>query len=398
MPTFEYTAKDASGQTRTGTMQADSEAAVVHSLDQRELYPVRIATVRPTPKGFSFARRVRLRHLSAAYGQLADLLAAGVPMLRALDILAHTSVNATLARTFAAVREEVSAGATLADALAKYPEVFSQLHVAMVRAGEHAGFLEEVLTNLAGFLERQDELRSKVTGAMIYPALLVTIALVVVNVLLVVIVPKFQGFLGDVSLPWVSRAVFAASGMVRHHPLLLVGTVALAAVLVWSWVRSEAGRRLWGRLKLRIPLAGHAMRMVAITRFCRVLGTMLANGVNILQALEISKDATGNAVMAESIQEAVENVRAGEPLAEPLRRSGLFPAEIIEMIAVAEESNQLEKVLVQTADTVERRTNRQVDAAVRLVEPLLLMVMAALVGSIAVGIMYPILTLVRTLQ
>ena len=398
MPTFEYTAKDTSGQTRTGVMQADSEAAVVHSLDQRDLYPVRIAAVSPAPKGPALVRRVRLRHLSAAYGQLADMLAAGVPMLRALDILAHTTVNATLARTFAAVREEVSAGETLADAMAKYPEVFAQLHVAMVRAGEHAGFLEDVLTNLAGFLERQDELRSKVAGAMIYPALLVTIALVVVNVLLVVIVPKFQGFLGDVQLPWISRAVFTASGVVRHHPLLLVGTVGLAALLAWSWVRSEAGRSLWNRLKLRIPLAGHAIRMVAITRFCRVLGTMLANGVNILQALEISKDATGNALMAESIQEAAENVRAGEPLAEPLRRSGLFPAEIIEMIAVAEESNQLEKVLLQTADAVERRTNRRVDAAVRLVEPLLLMVMAALVGSIAVGILYPILTLVRALQ
>jgi len=397
VPTFEYIARDSAGAQRTGVIEADSEAAVLRTLDQRALFPVRIAARVPAGAG-GRGRRVKLRHLSVAYGQLSDLLAAGVPMLRALDILSRTTVNPALGRIVAAVREDIAAGETLADAMGKHPAAFADLHVAMVRAGEHAGFLEEVLMNLSGFLDRQDDLRSKVRGAMIYPMLLAVFAVIVVTVMLVFLVPRFKTFFVEVRLPLPSRILFALSDAVRGQALALAGMLALAVLLVWSFLRSQTGRRLWANWQLKIPLAGKAIRMVAITRFCRVLGTMLANGVTILQALEIAKDAAGNALLAGAIAEATENVRAGEPLADPLARSGLFPDEVTEMIAVGEESNQLEKVLVQTADAVERRTNRQVDAAVRLIEPLLLMMMAMVIGFIATGLLYPIFTMAQTMR
>jgi len=404
MPSFTYTAKDTTGRTLSGVMQADSEAAVVRTLDQRSLFPVAVAPEQA--EGDTALGRlrsmtgagVRLRHLSAAYGQLSDLLSAGVPMLRALDILSKTSTSPPLAAAFRDVQDGVAEGATLADAMAARSEIFGELDVAMVRAGERAGFLEDVLTNLAAFLERQDDLRAKVQGAMIYPIILASFAAVAVTALLVWLVPKFEQFLSKMPLPLPSKVLFAASGALRGYWPVLLGVAAVVVGGAVGWARSEMGKRVWNRLKLRIPLAGRAIRMVAITRFCRVFGTMLANGINILEALAISKDATGNALMRGAIEEAAENVRAGESLAEPLRRSGFFPTEIIEMILVAEESNQLEKVLLQIADTVERRTNRQVDAAVRMIEPLLLLLMAGVIGFIAVGLLYPIFTMARNIH
>ena len=398
MPTFDYIAKDPSGAERSGVMQADSEAAVVHTLGQRALFPVTISPRTAAAGRGGMGKRVKLRELSVAYGQLADLLRAGVPMLRALEILSRATVNARLVQLIDQVREDVASGQTLADALGAHRKVFSDLHVAMVRAGEHAGFLEDVLTNLGGFLERQDELRSKVRGALVYPVLLAVLGAVAVTVILLFLVPQFQQFLADVPLPLPSKMLFGLSNSLRTHGLLIVGAAVLIALPIGGYVRSEAGRRVWAAWQLRIPLAGKAVRMVAITRFCRVLGTMLANGVPIIQALGISKDATGNALLAEAIEQAAENVRAGEPLAEPLQRSGLFPIEIVEMIAVGEESNQMENVLLHVADAVERRTNRQVDTAVRLIEPLMLMFMAGAIGFIAIGLLYPIFTMARTMR
>ena len=402
MPSFQYIAKDASGKECVGVVQADSEAAVTRSLAQRSLFPVRITAQSATPRGaaaaLSFGSRVRLRDLGAAYSQLADLLRAGVPMLRSLEILARSAANPQLGRLLSEVKEDVSAGEALADALAKHPKVFIDLHAAMVRAGETGGFLEDVLANLANFIERQDDLRGKVRGAMIYPCVLASLSVVAVLVVLLKFVPMFKGYLDVKNLPMVSQVLFAISDALRFnaHWVLLAAVAVVAPVLFW--LRGQAGRRTWNHWKLRIPVIGKAIRMVAITRFCRVFGTLLKNGIPIIHALQVSKDATGNAVMSEAIDQAAENVRGGEPLAEPLQRSGLFPPEIVEMIAVGEESNQLEKVLLETADVVERRTSRQVDAAVRLVEPLLLMFMAGAIGFIALGLLYPIFSMAQTMR
>ena len=397
MATYEYIAKTAGGEQVGGVMQADSEAAVVRTLDERELFPVRVMLHGPRA-GAVRGRRVRARDIGVMYGQLGDLLRAGVPMLRALDILARTGANKRLSAVVVKVRDDVAAGRSLADAMAARPEAFLSLHAAMVRAGERGGFLEDVLTNLAEFLDRQDDLRSKVRGAMIYPAVLTGIGLAAMVFVLTALVPQFESVFGNMPLPAPTQVLFAVSRLLTEHWAVMLGVVVLVVVGCAALVRSEIGRELWERWRLRLPLLGKLARTVAITRFCRILGTMLANGVPILQSLAISKDAAGSKVLADSIEGATESVRAGEPLAQPLGDSGLFPVEIVEMIAVAEESNQLEKVLIQIADTVERRTNRQVDQTVRLIEPLILVVIAAGIGFIALGLLYPIFSMARTLE
>lgn len=396
MATFQYQARTASGEQVTGVIQADSEVAVARTLDERKLFPIRVSEERAARR--PGAGRIRMRDIGVMYGQLADLLRAGVPLLRALETIARAGVNARLSAVLLHIRDDISAGRALADAMAEQPGVFPPLHAAMVRAGEKAGFLEDVLSNISTFIERVDELRSKIRGAMIYPAVLTVLGVTVTIGMLVWFVPRFEPIFGGRELPWPTRLMFGLSdALVQYWPVLL-GAGALLLAAAWSFVRSQSGRRLWEHWRLRIPILGRVVRTISVTRFCRILGTMLANGVPILQALAISKDATGSVILSDSIEQAAEAVRGGENLTQPLRAGGLFPVQILEMIAVAEESNQLERVLVQIADTVERRTDRQVDQAVHLIEPLILVLMAVTVGLLAVGLLYPILTMAQTLR
>ena len=391
MPTYQYIAKTPAGEEVSGLMQGDSEAAVVRTLDDREMFPV---SVRPhADRKAARGGRVRIRDLSVMYGQLSDLLRAGVPMLRALDTLSKALQNGRLCQILVTVREDVAAGETFAASLANHPETFKSLHSAMVRAGEQAGFLEDVLANLSQFLDRQDDLRNKVRGSLVYPAVLTVLGTVAVLVMLTVFVPKFEKFFAGLDQPLPTEMLFAASNVLLNHWAMLAAGVFLAVVAVVGVLQSTGGRQAWERWQLKLPILGKLVRTVCISRFCRIFGTMLHNGVPILQALDISKDAAGNAVLADTIATAAKNVEAGETLSGPLQAGGLFPPEILEMIAVAEESNQLDKVLVQIADTVDRRTSRQLDQAVRLVEPLILVVIAGVIGFIAVGLLYPIFTM-----
>jgi general secretion pathway protein F len=394
MATYQYSARTTAGEVVSGVIQADSEAAVVRSLDERRLFPVRVDEQRVTRR----QRRVRLREVGVMYGQLADLLRAGVPMLRALETIARAGVNERMAKSLLRLRDGVSAGKALADAMAEQPEVYADLHAAMVRAGERAGFLEDVLSNLSTFLERVDELRGRIRGAMIYPLMLIGLSVTVISALLIWFVPRFKPIFEGRALPLPTRVMFGLSDVLVEQWPLVVGVGGVAAAGIWMLLQSLWGQRLWERWRLKIPLLGKVVRTISITRFCRILGTMLANGVPILQSLAISKDATGSVILADHIERAAESVRAGETLSEPLRVCGLFPAEILEMVAVAEESNQLDRVLVEIADTVERRTDRAVDQAVRLIEPLILVLMAVTIGLVALGLLYPILTMAQSIR
>jgi len=395
---FEYVAKTVAGEQVAGHIQAESHAAVVRALDQRRLFPVTVTEEREEGSGVLGGRRIGAKALSVLYGQLSDLLAAGVPAMRALETLGRATVNKRLAWLIRNVLEGVAAGQSLADAFAERPDVFKPLHVAMIRAGEQGGFIEEVLANLSSFLERQDELRNKVLGAMVYPVLVLTVGIAVATGLMVFLVPQFKTFFEGMDVPWPTRLLFGVSDVVVHVWPLALLLVVIGAAGAWALVRSDRGRRLYDGWRLRAPVLGRILRLVAITRFCRILGLMLAGGVPLLEALGIAKDATGSMLLSESIGEAAENVRAGETLAEPLGVSGFFPPEVLEMIAVAEESNQLEKTLLQIADTVERRTNRQVDLGVRLIEPMILIMLAAGIGIFAVALVYPIFSMAGSIQ
>ena len=318
-------------------------------------------------------------------------------MLRSLDSLIRSTVNPKLTAVLKDVRAAVADGKSLTESLREFPTVFPPLHLAMVQAGERAAFLEQVLRSLAEFLERLDDLRSKVIGSMIYPALLAAFGSAVMVGALLFFVPKFEPLLAGVQKPLPTEIIFGMSKAVREYWYLLLLGLGVAGGALWSARASESNRRILERWRLSIPVAGTALRMLAITRFCRILGTMLANGVPLLQALKISKDATGSNLLADHIAKATESVREGKTLSGPLAEGKLFPDQVLAMITVAEESNKLDKVLIQIADTVERRTNRQVDTAVRLLEPLILCVVAAGIGFLALGLLLPIFTLASSL-
>jgi general secretion pathway protein F/type IV pilus assembly protein PilC len=397
MAAFQYVARSLDGSRTQGVLQADSAQEAARLLDEKKLLPIRIDEVRQR-RSWRRGGRVSASEQSSWYSQMSDLLGAGVPLLRSLDTVLRARTAGPMTEAIRAIRQDVASGEALAEAMAKQPRLFDPLHIAMVRAGERGAFLQDVLSNLAVFLERQAELRAKLRGALIYPALLVAVGVSVIVLALVVMVPKFKPMFAGVPLPLPTVVLFAVSGLLEHWwPVLLAG-LALGGWWLGWFLKVRLGKLAWERFLLRLPVIGRTLRLVAVTRFCRILGTMLGNGVPLLTALSISKDATGNAVLGQSVEEAAQNVRSGEPLASPLRRAGLFPPEVIEMIAVAEESNQLEKVLTQIADTLERRTNRAVDQAVRLIEPVVLMIMAGAIGFVAVGLLYPVFTMARSLR
>lgn len=397
MAQFQYIARTSAGAKVTGMLEAATEAAAVRALDEKSLYPVRV-TEQAEKKSEKRGQAIRVREQSAIYEQLSDLLRAGVPLLRALDTLSRTNANQRVVAVVKQIHDDVASGKALEEAMSNQPAVFSTLQTAMVRAGERGGFLEAVLADLGVYLERQDELRGKVRGAMIYPILLIMIGVAVVTGCLLWMVPKFKPIFKGISLPLPSQILFTASDLVAvYWPMTLMGSV-LGLITLVLFFKTPTGKKTFQWLQLHTPLVGHAIRMVSITRFCRVLGTMLAAGVPLLQALAISRDAAGLPSLAASIDTAIESVRGGQGLTSPLRQSNLFPPQLLEMIAVAEESNQLEKVLLKISDTIEKRTNQQVDAAVRLLEPVILVLLAGVILFVALGLLYPIFTMARTIR
>jgi len=394
MPKFRYTALNADGRQVSGQLEAEGEAAAVRILGERQLFPVNIASADASQ---SKRRRVSSRDIGMMYGQLADLIGSGVPMLRALDSLIRSTVHSQLKAILKEVRTAVADGQTLTDALRKFPEVFPPLHTSMVQAGERASFLEDVLRSLSEFLERLDELRAKVLGAMIYPALLSALGATVMAGALIFFVPKFEPLLAGAQKPLPTVLLFGASTILRSYWYIVALVLAGLVGGLISAMSKESSRRTLEIWQHRVPVVGSALKMLAITRFCRILGTMLANGVPMLGALKIAKDATGSRLLGEKIAIAAESIRDGKSLSGPLSQGGLFPDQIMAMITVAEESNKLDKVLLQIANTVERRTNQQVDQSVRLIEPVILCLVAAGIGFLALGLLLPIFTLAGSL-
>ena len=394
MPKFRYIALNADGRQVSGQLEAEGEAAAVRMLSERQLFPVNIASADASR---SKRRRVSSRDIGMMYGQLADLIGSGVPMLRALDSLIRSTVHSQLKAILKEVRTAVADGQTLTDALRKFPEVFPPLHTSMVQAGERASFLEDVLRRLSEFLERLDELRAKVLGAMIYPALLSALGATVMAGALIFFVPKFEPLLAGAQKPLPTVLLFGASTILRSYWYIVALVLAGLVGGLISAMSKESSRRTLEIWQHRVPVVGSALKMLAITRFCRILGTMLANGVPMLGALKIAKDATGSRLLGEKIAIAAESIRDGKSLSGPLSQGGLFPDQVMAMITVAEESNKLDKVLLQIANTVERRTNQQVDQSVRLIEPVILCLVAAGIGFLALGLLLPIFTLAGSL-
>ncbi|MFG0285633.1 MAG: type II secretion system F family protein [Phycisphaerales bacterium JB039] len=389
MPSFRYTAIDGAGARVAGVLAGASEQAVLAELETRQLTPVSLAPQRE--RAASGGSRISSRRLSMVYTQIADLLRAGVPLMRALRLMAGRKSQPRIASVFTEISDAVAEGAELSDAMANRPDVFPVAHVAMVRAGEQGGFLEGALAQLGEFTHRQAELRGKIIGNLIYPTVLVVFGSAVLGAIFGIGVPMFRPMFERIEdqLPLISKVMFAISDAVTRHGLVTVGVLAVLAVILWRLSkRADVARKL-AEIRTKAPIAGSLIRAVACARFCRTLGTLLRGGAPVLQALSIARDAAGNLLMAEAIDEAAESVRAGHSLAAPLGASGLFPEDVIEMIDVAESANNLGPVLVTIAETIESRIDRMLSTAVRLIEPLLLGAIAIVVLFVALGLILP---------
>jgi general secretion pathway protein F/type IV pilus assembly protein PilC len=402
MQEFVYTARNDAGENVAGTIAASSKRDALFALAERSLFPLQVTTSRRETMRWRSTQRVGTRLLAANLSQLADLLDSGVPMLKSLEVLTQQATHAELARVLADVRAQVADGATLDEAMARHPHVFSELTVSMVRAGCEGGFLEDALARTGDFLEQQDELRSRFLGAMTYPAILAAAGITVTVVLLVFFVPKFAELfsrleqrgglpVATVWLLWLSETLGSVYG------LLLAGAALGGAWWLRRWSRSDHARLLVDRWKLKIPVAGSIFLGFSLSRFCRVLGTLLRNGVPLLKSLEISSDSTGNKVLARAIRDSAENISAGDTLSRPLARCGIIPRPIMAMISVAEESNKLEDVLIKIADGIDRQVNRQLDLMVRLVEPLMLLVMACVILFVLMALLLPVFEMSATI-
>lgn len=390
MGLFTYTARDAAGQRITGRLVGASEQVVLAELSARALAPIAVREVRERR---SLRRGVSTRRLAGVYRQLADLLRAGVPLLRALRLLGRSKATPHLSKVMNEIADAVADGARLADAMEARADVFPAVHIAMVRAGEMGGFLEQVLARLGDFLEHQADMKAKVTGNLIYPVILLSMAVLVVVGALVFFVPKFRPMFERIELPLSTQLLLGASAALTDHwAWVLVGLTAAAFGAAWTLRRPGMGRRL-AQWQLRTPGLGAFISALSVARFTRILGTMLGNGIPMLAAMKISRDAAGHLVLAEAIDEATESVRQGESLTAPLGQSGMLGDDMIEMIAVGEAANNLPDVLTTIADTIEKRIDRILSTMLRLMEPILLMLLAGVVVFIFMALFMPMMQL-----
>ena len=403
MPEFTYEAIATTGQRSQGNLTANSEREVLAMLDSRGLCPLRITAAHGAVAGRRWAgKRVRARHLSAFYAQLADLLHSGVPLLRSLEILERQSSQPALKDVLREVRAQVADGTGLAEAMGQHPRCFDELAISMVKAGQEGGFLEDVLQRIATFTENQEDLKAKVIGALAYPVFLASVGTMVLLGLVVFFVPRFEPIFKKLDekgeLPTLTKAIMFASNMLLQHGIWIGILVAVAIWMFKRWAAGETGRLLLDGWRLKIPGAGVIYLNLALARFTRILGTMLHNGIPILNALRIAKDSTGNRVLTHAIEKAAENITAGNTLAAPLGACHHFPRDVVEMVAVGEESNSLEKVLLDIANSLEKRTTRQLELFVRLLEPLMLLVMAGVTLLVVLGLLMPVFKMGSTLK
>ena len=400
MPDFAYTARNLEGQKVTGTLFAQSEREAVANLSSQQLFPLQVAQQKTASQKSTFSRRVSGQTMAVTYSQLASLLRSGVPLLRSIGVIRDQSSHVVLKEVLDDVYRRVEDGATLGEAISRYPRIFSELAINMVNAGGEGGFLEEALERVATFTEEYEDLKSRTTGALAYPVFLAVVGSVVVSILIVVFVPKiasvFESLRERGELPMMTDWLLWFSAAVRQYGWVLLVAAVIAFFVARARLATEAGRTTADRWKLKIPLLGGIFQNLAVARFCRVLGTMLRNGVPILKSLEVSRDAAGNRVLSEAIGAASENISSGQTLAAPLATSGYFPTTVVEMISVAEESNTLDKVLVEIADGLERRTERRLELAVRLIEPMLLLVLAGIVLVVVMALLLPVIKMSAT--
>ena len=428
MPRYNYVALDARGQESTGLVEATSTNEAIGQLRQAGYFPTEvleegkgtpratkeakkkktkaapIATPGARRKGIVLFERktVKTKILMIFTRQLATLIDAGLPLLRALTVLAKQERDKVLQKTIANLSDAVQGGSTFSEGLSQHPKIFNDLYVNMVRAGELGGVLELVLTRLAEFQEKAQKIKNKVVAAMVYPIIVLFLALAIMAFLLVFIVPKFEqifkDMLGDKPLPTITLFVIGVSNAIKNHWGIILFVIFTLVIGMKMLSRTERGRIAIDRFKLRVPLFGDLLRKTAISRFSRTLGTLVTSGVPILQALNITRETAGNTVIASAITQVHDSVKEGESIVLPLEASGAFPPMVISMIDVGEETGQLPEMLLKIAEVYDDEVDNAVAGLTSMLEPIMIVFLAVVVGTIVIALFMPLISIISGLQ
>jgi len=410
MPVFEYTGLTEAGKNVRGIRDAESSKVLRQLLRKDGVYLTEAraaeagAVVGEQKTGLSrevdvgamlgFAG-VSAQDLAIATRQLATLIGAGIPLVEALTALVDQIEQPRLKRIMGVVKQKVNEGSSLADALREHPKVFSELYVNMIRAGESSGALDVVLVRLADFTESQAQLRNKILGAMLYPAIMVVVGIAIVGILFVVVIPKVTKIFEDmnVALPWTTRILIGVSSFARDYWYVVLVSLPLLVFGLRRFMRTPRGREWWDRTQLRAPVFGELIRMLSLSRFAKTLATLLASGVPLLTAMDIVKNIVSNTLLASVIDKARDAIREGESIAAPLKRSGQFPPLVYHMIAIGERSGQLEEMLQNVARSYEAQVEMRIGALTSLLEPVMIVAMGGGVAFIVFSILMPIMQL-----
>jgi type IV pilus assembly protein PilC len=402
MPMFEYTARNAtSGQITKGQVEVASKEEVTAYLRKNRMIMV---SIREAPKQITFkmpgGARIKTRDIVIFTRQFATMINAGLPLVQSLSILAQQTENKALAEVTRQVVYDVEAGNTLADAFRKHPRAFTDLYVNMVAAGEAGGILDTILLRLATFLEKNDALVRKVKGAMVYPGVIITVAVSAIAILLVFVIPTFQSMFAsaNLQLPLPTRIVIGMSDLLIHFWWAIIGVVGLAVFAIRRWYASPQGRKQGDTMLLGAPVLGDLLRKSAVSRFTRTLGTLISSGVSILDGLEITAKTSGNRVIHDAVMESRQSIAGGETIAAPLEKSKVFPPMVISMIAVGEQTGGLDEMLTKIADFYDEEVDVAVSALLSLMEPMMIVVLGVVVGGMVVAMYLPIFDMMNAVQ
>ncbi len=396
MPRFVYTARNFEGKIITSDTEGDSKEAVISKLRERGYF---VTNIKEKSKEFQlFQKKVSAGEISIFARQFATMIGAGVPLVRCLTILCQQCENPRFKEIITKVRQDVEAGSNLSKALQQHPKVFSNLFVNLVKAGEAGGILEDILSRLATYLESSEQLKQKVKGAMTYPVVVFSIAILVVIFLVIFVLPTFETIfkdMGESKLPLPTRILLGISGFANDYLILLIIGAIAAFIGIKKFFESERGQRLFDTNILKMPVIGLMQKKVAVAKFTRTLGTLIASGVPILQALEVTADTAGNIVIAEAVNKTRASIREGESISEPLKASNVFPPMVVQMIAVGEETGELDKMLTKIADFYDQEVDTAVKGLTSVIEPLVIVFMGIVIGGIVMAIFMPMLELVN---
>jgi type IV pilus assembly protein PilC len=424
MPKFSYVAMDQKGKEQKGVLEAASQNEAIGRVKEMNFFPTKIVEVdkeKPTKKEKSASAgkgtkskgkgvnlnikipflggRVKSKVLTTFTRQLATLVDAGLPLLRGLRVLEKQERNPTLKGIVGDLGTAIESGSTFSEGLAQHPKVFNRLYVNMVKAGELGGVLEVVLNRLSEFMEKAQKIKGKVVAAMFYPIAVLVVAVVILGILLTYVVPKFkevfEGMLEGQQLPAFTRLVLGISDTVRNNFLATTAGVGVLVALFLIAIRTKAGRRLFDQIKLKMPALGPVISKVAIGRMTRTLGTLITSGVPILQALTIVKETAGNVIIGNAINAVHESVKEGETITAPMESSGVFPPMVISMVDVGEQTGALPEMLLKIADNYDEEVDNAVSAMTSLLEPIMIIFLAVIVGSIVIAMFLPLIALMQ---